>query len=57
MSGELIAEVLVLGPQPADLVAVGPQLLAQRVGGGSLGGRQVPRAAGGGVAEPVDLLA
>ena len=29
VSGELVAEFLVLGPQPGDLVAVGPQLLAQ----------------------------
>ena len=35
VSGEVVAEFLVLGPPPADLVAVGPQLLAQRVGGQS----------------------
>ena len=35
VSGELVAEFLVLGSQPVGLVAVGPQLLAQRVGGQS----------------------
>ena len=57
MSGELVAEFLVLGPQPGDLVAVGPYLLAERVGGGPLGGGQGSRAAGSGVAEPGDLVA
>ena len=42
MSGELVAEFLVLGPQPADFVAVGPQLLAERVGGGPFVGGQNP---------------
>src|SRR5664279_5406079 len=57
VSGELVAEFLVLGPQPGDLVAVGPYLLAERVGGGPLGGGQGSRAAGSGVAEPGDLVA
>ena len=31
VSGELVVQFLVLGSQPTDLVAVGPQLLAERV--------------------------
>ena len=53
----MVAEFLVLGSQPGDLVAVGPQLLAERVGGGPLGGGQRSRSSDGGVAEPGDLVA
>jgi len=38
--GELFAQFLVLAAQPGDLFSVGVELLAERVGGGSLGGRQ-----------------
>ena len=41
--GELVAESLVLGPQPGDLIAVGPYLLAQRAGGGPLRGAAAGR--------------
>jgi hypothetical protein len=37
-----LREFLVLVSQPGDLVAVGPQLLAERVSGGAFDGGQVP---------------
>ena len=49
--GELFAQFLVLAAQPGDLFSVGVDLLAERVGGGSLGGRQDAGPAGRGVAE------
>lgn len=51
LAGELLAEVGDLGAQPCDLFPVGVQLLAERVGAGSLAGWDAGRVSGPGPAE------